>query len=80
MARELHRLIAQDQPYTFLYVRKNLSLMDAKIARMRLRPDGTPQYLPFVADKLGRIGFHFHEWLKTPTPVLPPSRPEISPR
>src|SRR5262249_61848712 len=34
MARALHRLIAQDQPYTFLYVRRVLSLMDGKIVRM----------------------------------------------
>ncbi len=79
MARELHRLIAQDQPYTFLYVRKSLALMDGKIVRMVRGPDGTPQYLPFVPNKLGRIGFHFKEWVKTPTPALPPYRPELSP-
>ncbi len=79
MARELHRLIAEDQPYTFLYVRRSLSLMDAKIVRMVPGPDGRPQYLPFTPNKLGRIGFHFKEWVKTPVPVLPPYRPEISP-
>ena len=79
MARELHRLITQDQPYTFLYVRKSLALMDGKIVRMVRGPDGTPQYLPFVPNKLGRIGFHFKEWVKTPTPALPPYRPELSP-
>jgi ABC-type transport system substrate-binding protein len=78
MARELHRLIAQDQPYTFLYVRKSLALMDGKIVRMVRGPDGTPRYLPFAPNKLGRIGFHFKEWVKTPTPVLPPYRPELS--
>ena len=30
MARELHRLIAHDQPYTFLYVRRALALMDGE--------------------------------------------------
>ncbi|MBI3457841.1 MAG: peptide ABC transporter substrate-binding protein [Candidatus Rokubacteria bacterium] len=79
MARELHRLIAEDQPYTFLYVRRALSLMDAKIVRMVRDPDGTPRYLPFVPDKLGRLGFYFREWVKTPRPVLPPFRPELSP-
>jgi ABC-type transport system substrate-binding protein len=78
MARELHRVIAQDQPYTFLYVRKGLSLMDGKIVRLVRGPDGAPQHLPFVPNKLGRIGFHFKEWVKTPTPVLPPYRPELS--
>ncbi len=78
MARELHGLIAQDQPYTFLYVRKGLALMDGKIVRMVRGPDGTPRYLPFVPNKLGRIGFHFREWIKTPAPALPPYRPELS--
>jgi ABC-type transport system substrate-binding protein len=78
MARELHQLIAEDQPYTFLYVRRALSLMDAKIVRMVPGPDGGPRYLPFTPDKLGRLGFHFKEWVKTPRPVLPPYRPERS--
>ena len=79
MARELHRLIAGDQPYTFLYVRRVLSLMDAKIVRMVPGPDGKPRYLAFTPNKLGQIGFHFNEWIKTPAPVLPPYRPELSP-
>ena len=78
MARELHRLIAKDQPYTFLYVRRALVLMDAKIVRMVRRPDGTPAYLPFEPNRLGRINFHFDQWIKTPQPVLPPYRPELT--
>jgi peptide/nickel transport system substrate-binding protein len=78
MARELHRLIAHDQPYTFLYVRRSLALLDGKLVRMVGRPDGTPQYLPFEPNRLGRINFHFNEWIKTPRPVLPPFRPELS--
>jgi ABC-type transport system substrate-binding protein len=79
MARELHRLIAADQPYTFLYVRRVLALLDAKVVRMVRGPDGQPQYLPFVPNKLGQINFHFDQWIKTPTPVLPPYRAEHSP-
>jgi ABC-type transport system substrate-binding protein len=78
MARELHRLIGADQPYTFLYVRQVLALMDSKIVRMVRGPDGQPAYLPFTPDQLGRLGFHFTEWLKTPAPVLPPFRPVAS--
>src|SRR5262249_60853986 len=78
MARELHRLIAEDQPYTFLYVRRVLALMDAKIVRMVVGPDRQPQYLPFVPDKLGRLSYHFHQWIKTPAPVFPPYRPELN--
>jgi ABC-type transport system substrate-binding protein len=78
MARELHRLIAHDQPYTFLYVRRSLVLLDGKIVREVRRPDGTTAFLPFEPNRLGRINFHFNEWLKTPRPVLPPFRPELT--
>ena len=78
MARELHRLIAHDQPYTFLYVRRALTLLDGKIVREVRRPDGTSEYLPFEPNRLGRINFHFNQWIKTPRPVLPPFRPELT--
>jgi ABC-type transport system substrate-binding protein len=77
MARELHRLIAADQPYTFLYVRRVLALFDAKIVRMVPGPDGKPRYLPFEPNRLGSITFHFNQWVKTPTPVLPPYRAQL---
>jgi ABC-type transport system substrate-binding protein len=70
MARRLHQIVAQDQPYTFLFVGKGLTLLDRKLVRMIRDPDGTPQYLPIVADKLGRINFHFNQWVKTSEPVL----------
>jgi ABC-type transport system substrate-binding protein len=70
MARRLHKLIAQDQPYTFLFVGKGLTLLDRKLVRMIRDPDDTPRYLPIVADKLGRINFHFNQWVKTSEPVL----------
>jgi ABC-type transport system substrate-binding protein len=78
MAWELHRLIARDQPYTFLYVRRVLSLLDGKIVRMVPGPDGRPRYLPFQVNRLGSVGFDFNQWLKTPAPVLPPYRSELS--
>ncbi|MGH2668633.1 MAG: ABC transporter substrate-binding protein, partial [bacterium] len=74
----IHRRLAEDQPYTFLYVRRALALMDAKIVRMVRRPDGTPEYVPFEPNRLGRINFHFDQWIKTPRPVLPPFRPELT--
>ena len=79
MARELHRLIAQDQPYTFLYVRRVLALLDGE-DRPHGAPGrtGRPQYLPFEPNRLGRIRFHFNEWIKTPRagPAALPARAE----
>jgi hypothetical protein len=42
------------------------------------RPDGTLEYVPFEPNRLGRINFHFDQWIKTPRPVLPPYRPELA--
>jgi ABC-type transport system substrate-binding protein len=70
MARDLHRLIADDQPYTFLFVGKSLVLLDRKVIRMVRDADGTLRYLPIVPDKLGGIKFHFNQWIKTAEPVL----------
>jgi hypothetical protein len=52
--------------------------MDGKIVRMVRRPDGTLEYVPFEPNRLGRINFHFDQWIKTPRPVLPPYRPELA--
>ncbi len=70
MARGLHRLIAADQPYTFLFVGKGLTLLDRKLVRMVEGADGSPLYLNIVPDKLGGITFHFNQWVKTAEPVL----------
>jgi ABC-type transport system substrate-binding protein len=69
MARELHRLIAEDQPYTFLYVGKWTALFDRKITRLVPGPDGTPRYAPIVPTKLGSPKFHFTQWVKLPRAV-----------
>ncbi|MGH7265011.1 MAG: ABC transporter substrate-binding protein, partial [Candidatus Rokuibacteriota bacterium] len=53
MARELHRLIHADQPYTFLYVGKWTALLDKKIVRLVDYRDGAPVYAPIVPTKLG---------------------------
>jgi ABC-type transport system substrate-binding protein len=70
MARQLHRVIAEDQPYTFLFVGKSLMLLDRKIVRMVQDTSGSARYLPIVPDKLGGIKFHFTQWVKTSQPVL----------
>jgi ABC-type transport system substrate-binding protein len=72
MARELHRLIAEDQPYTFLYVGKWTALFDRKITRLVGGPDGTPRYAQIVTTKLGSPKFHFTQWIKVPRPLAGP--------
>jgi ABC-type transport system substrate-binding protein len=77
MARELHRLIFEDQPYTFLHVRKWTALLDRKLVRLVGYQNGQPIYAPIVPTKLGVPTFHFNQWIKTPQPV--PVRPQQAP-
>jgi ABC-type transport system substrate-binding protein len=69
MARELHRLIAADQPYTFLFVGKWTALFDRKITRLVRAPDGSLRQAAILPTKLGSPKFHFTEWIKLPRPA-----------
>jgi ABC-type transport system substrate-binding protein len=69
LARELHRAIAEDQPYTFLYTPRQTLLLDRKVVRLVGERDGQPAYAPIVPDRAGGIRFHFPQWVKTPRPV-----------
>lgn len=64
MAHELHRLIAKDQPYTFLYVAKSTQLLDKKIVIVDRQPDGTEKYSKIYPTKAGDILFYFNKWKK----------------
>lgn len=54
LTRELHRLIAQDQPYTFLFVRKATRLLDKKIVIVERQPDGKEKYVKIYPVKVER--------------------------
>jgi ABC-type transport system substrate-binding protein len=69
MARELHRLVAADQPYTFLYVGRWTALLDRRVVRVVGQRNGRPVYAPIVPTKLGTHTFHFTQWIKTARPV-----------
>lgn len=66
LAHQLHRLIAEDQPYTFLYAGLGTQVLDKKIVVME--KDGS--YSKITPTKSGNIFFHFNRWQKlefTPT-------------
>ncbi len=66
LTHQLHRLIAEDQPYTFLYAPRATTVVDKKIVVMN--PDGS--YEPIAPTRSGSILFHFDRWRKlehTPT-------------
>ena len=67
MARELHRIIARDQPYTFLYVAKSTQVLDKKIAMVEKGEDGKERYVKIYPTKDGRIQYYFNKWKKLPS-------------
>jgi ABC-type transport system substrate-binding protein len=64
LTRKLHRLIHEDQPYTFLYAPLSTRVLDKKIVLVEEGPDGTEQYKKIYPTKSGDITFHFHKWRK----------------
>lgn len=60
MTQRLHRRIAEDQPYTFLYASQGTTVLDKKIVVMN--DDGT--YGPVTPTRSGSVFFDFNKWRK----------------
>lgn len=60
LAHELHGLIAEDQPYTFIYTPKATLVFDKKI--VMLDEEGKPQ--PIQPSASGNWMFYFNRWKK----------------
>jgi ABC-type transport system substrate-binding protein len=66
LAHKLHRIIAEDQPYTFLFAGLGTQVLDKKIVVM----NDDSSYSKITPTKSGNIFFHFNRWRKlefTPT-------------
>jgi ABC-type transport system substrate-binding protein len=61
---QLHRLIHEDQPYTFLYAPLSTRVLDKKIVLVDRMKDGSEKYSRIYPIKSGDITFHFHKWRK----------------
>ena len=64
LTHELHRLIHEDQPYTFLYAPLSTRVLDKKIVLVQKGDDGKEEYQKIYPIKSGDITFHFHKWRK----------------
>ncbi|MEC7640770.1 MAG: ABC transporter substrate-binding protein [Nitrospinota bacterium] len=64
LTHKLHRIIARDQPYTFLYVAKATQLLDKKIVLVHRQEDGKETYQQIYPTKGGDIRFYFNKWRK----------------
>ena len=66
-AHKLHRIIATDQPYTFLYNSKWTALLDRKIAILQKSKNGNSSAKKITATRTGSYSFDFNKWIKFPT-------------
>jgi ABC-type transport system substrate-binding protein len=66
----LHEIIAQAQPYTFLYVGRWTAMLDKRIVRQFTTADGQTVVKPIVPTKTGGYNFHFNQWIKLPQPPV----------
>ena len=64
LAHRLHRVIAEDQPYTFLYVGLATRVLDRKIVLVEREPDGDERFAKIYPTKSGSIAFYFNKWRK----------------
>lgn len=66
LCRRLHQIIAEQQPYTFLYVTRWTAVLDRRIVIMEKDPDGNPKYRRITPTRTGNYAFHFNKWVKLP--------------
>ena len=57
-------MIADDQPYTFLYVGLATRVLDKKIVLVERAADGRARYEKIYPTKSGSIAFYFNKWRK----------------
>ena len=62
--RRLHEIIAEDQPYTFLYVSKWTAILDRRIVIKEKDGEGRVVYKKITPTKTGNFAFHFNKWIK----------------
>ncbi len=63
---ELHRIIANDQPYTFLFVGKWTAVLDKRIVIKEVDNKGHIHYKKIRPTKTGNYFFYFNKWIKLP--------------
>ncbi len=64
--RRLHEIIDEEQPYTFLFVRKWTALLDKRIVILERYADGEVRYEKIKPTKTGTYTFFFNKWIKLP--------------
>ena len=60
----LHGIIADEQPYTFLYVTKWTAVLDKKIVIKETLPSGEVEIKKITPTRTGNYSFYFNKWIK----------------
>ncbi|GJL64330.1 MAG: hypothetical protein NPIRA04_29840 [Nitrospirales bacterium] len=63
-AHQLHQIIHDDQPYTFLYAPLTTLVLDKKIVLVDKGKDGVETYSKIYPTKSGDVSVYFHKWRK----------------
>ncbi len=63
---ELHRIIADEQPYTFLFIGKWTAVLDKKIVIMERLQSGEKRIKKITPTRTGNYMFYFNKWIKLP--------------
>ncbi len=61
---QLHRIIADEQPYTFLYVGKWTAVLDKKIVIKERLQSGEEKIKKITPTRTGDYSFYFNKWIK----------------
>jgi ABC-type transport system substrate-binding protein len=62
----LHEIIADEQPYTFLYATTWTALLDRRIVVQETDPEGNVVHKKITPTKTGNYAFYFNKWIKLP--------------
>jgi ABC-type transport system substrate-binding protein len=63
-SHRLHRIIAEEQPYTFLFVGKATAVLDKKIVIKEYSESGEERIKKITPTKTGNYTYYFNKWIK----------------
>ena len=63
-SHRLHRIIAEEQPYTFLFVGKATAVIDKKIVIKEYSESGEERIKKITPTKTGNYTYYFNKWIK----------------
>ncbi len=72
LTHALHKVIADDQPYTFLFVNRSTLLLDKKIVIVDRNENGEETYKKIYPTKDGNVKYYFNKWRKLSEASLVP--------